>query len=128
MVYNMKFCPIPLTSYTITVDSYMFYLITTTIPVLSYIKQPSSSTTPIARYVSVIHPINLLMTACDVSITLIGDEGKLPIGRLVFYQPLIILCTKPKSERLEISCYDIKLIAGRRNQESTHAGGKWPVN
>jgi len=66
----------------------------------------------ILDFVTMVTAVDVLLTARHISLSLIGDKGVNPIVRVTFTQPHTLLCTKPSSERLEISCYDMSISLG----------------
>lgn len=53
--------------------------------------------------------MDVLMTARSINVNLVGCDVLKPLALLSIKQPHTIICTKSRSERLEISFYDLQL-------------------
>lgn len=79
--------------------------------------QPEEAIKPMAHYVTSISPTDLLMTARGINIQIIGDNSLQPLVSLNISQPHTVICTLSGSERLEISCYDLKVMMRNPTQD-----------
>lgn len=65
---------------------------------------------PIAEYIKMVAPVDVLMTARSISVNTIAGGCAIPLILLKVHQPHTIICTKPGAQRFEISLYDMKLL------------------
>ena len=72
----------------------------------------------ISHYLSLVTPIDLLMTSRGIAVSLIGAEGKQLLLHTTFSQPHTVISTKPGAERVEISCYNMGIVTGKPNTTS----------
>lgn len=73
---------------------------------------------PIAHYLSLVTPIDLLMTSRGMALSLIGSQGKQLLLHTTFSQPHTVISTKPGAERVEISCYNMGILTGKPNKST----------